>query len=512
MTTVGKSVKDYSTFDPRYIPGCIFWIDPSDSSSLTVDVGNNVTRIRDKSVSANDAITLTTAPKLGTFSTGRTAINFQGSQALQVSDRTKLPNGANSAHSFFTIVESTNNAVQGIMTWGDFGSNNAMEYYLTTGGGAGSPGLAVFQFNQAGSSTFDSTTISGPTILSGTASSTSVRGWRNGNAFSNAASAGLGTNIGTTVSNIGCLNGISIAPLTGRVGEIIIYNRVISDTERQQIEGYLAWKWLVQTNLPVAHPYTSTGRHGPYLTIIRPTDLSNCSLWLDAADPTTITFSTGTSVTSWRDKSAIANNATNSGSGQPVYISSTNSVYFASATVNLVTVSNISASGNTSRTLFMVTDLPNTSSRAILASGTQAANTPPSAFGIDQNAAATQLYAPYVFTAADNLFSVALTGKNCLYAYYDSSVSQIGGGYNFTGFTTRNTTLNTTATPWYLGARPGGTGSVTASFNEIIFYSRAISAQERQQIEGYLAWKWGLTGTLPSTHPFKSFPPLFINP
>ena len=29
----------------------------------------------------------------------------------------------------------------------------------------------------------------------------------------------------------------------------------------------------------------------------------------------------------------------------------------------------------------------------------------------------------------------------------------------------------------------------------------------RQQTEGYLAWKWGLQGNLPSNHPYKNNPP-----
>ena len=34
-----------------------------------------------------------------------------------------------------------------------------------------------------------------------------------------------------------------------------------------------------------------------------PTQVSGCQLWLDAADPATISFSSGTSVSQWNDKS-----------------------------------------------------------------------------------------------------------------------------------------------------------------------------------------------------------------
>ena len=42
---------------------------------------------------------------------------------------------------------------------------------------------------------------------------------------------------------------------------------------------------------------------------------------------------------------------------------------------------------------------------------------------------------------------------------------------------------------------------------EILVYNSAITVAERQQVEGYLAWKWGLQGTLPANHPHKNGPP-----
>jgi hypothetical protein len=45
------------------------------------------------------------------------------------------------------------------------------------------------------------------------------------------------------------------------------------------------------------------------------------------------------------------------------------------------------------------------------------------------------------------------------------------------------------------------------SINEVIFYSATLTQAQRQQVEGYLAWKWGLVGNLPSEHPFKRNPP-----
>ena len=42
---------------------------------------------------------------------------------------------------------------------------------------------------------------------------------------------------------------------------------------------------------------------------------------------------------------------------------------------------------------------------------------------------------------------------------------------------------------------------------EHILYNGNLDTAQRQQVEGYLAWKWGLQGSLPANHPFKKFGP-----
>jgi hypothetical protein len=53
----------------------------------------------------------------------------------------------------------------------------------------------------------------------------------------------------------------------------------------------------------------------------------------------------------------------------------------------------------------------------------------------------------------------------------------------------------------------GNQTSYTGFIQEILFYSNALTTAQQQQVEGYLAWKWGLTGSLPFTHPNAFMPP-----
>jgi hypothetical protein len=43
---------------------------------------------------------------------------------------------------------------------------------------------------------------------------------------------------------------------------------------------------------------------------------------------------------------------------------------------------------------------------------------------------------------------------------------------------------------------------------EVVYTNTALSTADRERLEGYLAWKWGLVANLPAAHPFKNRPPL----
>jgi hypothetical protein len=70
----------------------------------------------------------------------------------------------------------------------------------------------------------------------------------------------------------------------------------------------------------------------------------------------------------------------------------------------------------------------------------------------------------------------------------------------------QNGTTTVTNTLFLNGRNNTNLLSVPAYVAEVIIYSNALDNFGRQQIEGYLAWKWGLTSVLPSTHPYKNSP------
>jgi hypothetical protein len=67
---------------------------------------------------------------------------------------------------------------------------------------------------------------------------------------------GGGVSAGSETGNF-IINGLSTYGLStpSNLGEIVHYNRSLTVSERQRVEGYLAWKWAIQSKLPSTHPY-----------------------------------------------------------------------------------------------------------------------------------------------------------------------------------------------------------------------------------------------------------------
>jgi hypothetical protein len=54
-------------------------------------------------------------------------------------------------------------------------------------------------------------------------------------------------------------------------------------------------------------------------------------------------------------------------------------------------------------------------------------------------------------------------------------------------------------------------GAFRGYIGEIVAFNSQLSTSQRQQVEGYLASKWGLQYSLPSTHPYRTFQPAQIS-
>ena len=69
-----------------------------------------------------------------------------------------------------------------------------------------------------------------------------------------AETSALSTSDPTYTLQLGA-HGNSGFPLTGDYSEFLVFDSQLSTTNQQLVEGYLAWKWGLQGNLPAGHPY-----------------------------------------------------------------------------------------------------------------------------------------------------------------------------------------------------------------------------------------------------------------
>ena len=105
---------------------------------------------------------------------------------------------------------------------------------------------------------------------------------------------------GTTLTTTGLYLGGPSNYFNGSISEVLVFGTTLTNTQRQSMEGYLSRKWGI--TLPTTHPFYGTL---PFNRYFNPTDLPGCSLWLDAADNSTMNSTT--TVTVWNDKSGLSN-------------------------------------------------------------------------------------------------------------------------------------------------------------------------------------------------------------
>jgi hypothetical protein len=98
----------------------------------------------------------------------------------------------------------------------------------------------------------------------GTASSRSSTRINGGNA----TTANTETNAPSTANpdsplTLGRSGDSSTVGLEGWIAEVVICNAILSSSDRQKVEGYLAHKWGLQGNLPSNHPYKNAPPEAP---------------------------------------------------------------------------------------------------------------------------------------------------------------------------------------------------------------------------------------------------------
>jgi hypothetical protein len=253
----------------------------------------------------------------------------------------------------------------------------------------------------------------------------------------------------------------------------------------------------------------------PPQVLLYPRDITGLALWLDAANTASVT-STGNSITGWLDQSGNGRNLTTviSNSGSITYsdaslVFNKTAYMFINTPVNLQSFTvffigkTLATSGNAGNQMIFCAR-PNSGGQSYNATDGLGLyydyNTPPPSSNRFHSSS----------NVPGNVMVDTVTYVDLVLNCYTHNTGQSLSSYLYgsSGTTITSPTRTSTSQGFAVGAEFDKTvykSSITNNFqiNEIIVYTRELNYYERQQIEGYLAWKWGVVGNLPNDHMFK---------
>ena len=248
---------------------------------------------------------------------------------------------------------------------------------------------------------------------------------------------------------------------------------------------------------------SGNGYHGSMQNFFTPGSISNLKLWLDASDSGTITESSG-SVGQWSDKSGNGRNASQStSSSQPIY--SSDKLIF-DGTDDFLSFSNLGISDPITLFMALRPHSLSTDDRILSINGNNyhgclmfGSSTSLQLYNvgwytINSSTALSPNQSTLISLTIDSSHNAAATvngiAQNTLSSsqFLANGVSTNLGGKLFIGSTAYGNTYD-------------------GEFFEVLLLDSAMATNERQKIEGYLAYKWGLVNSLPADHPYKSVTP-----
>jgi hypothetical protein len=260
-------------------------------------------------------------------------------------------------------------------------------------------------------------------------------------------------------------------------------------------------------------------------SVFAPTNFSSLQLWLDASDVGTISTVSGF-VSRWYDKTSNAYQLTQDTDGsRPAYVSSINQVTFSND--RFLNIPQASINNAASYTYYFVFT-PVAALNWIMVKQHNGVNTYNNLSMTNYSGsggANTAGTSQYLYFHPYNAGGIANSGT----ALSLNTLQLIGMNYDGTTFTiTRNGTQlssaagayaiqnATNATNFTMGLWNTGTiqnsGTTHFRMSEFLFYNTGLGAPDRQTVEGYLAWKWGLQWSIPQTHPYKYNNPASLGP
>jgi hypothetical protein len=297
-------------------------------------------------------------------------------------------------------------------------------------------------------------------------------------------------------------NGSSVA--TDTSGTVPTVNQMFIGSERGQyfVNGHIRRIVYYPTRLSneELRALTSYSRNIPLWT---PAQIST-ALWLDAADASTITLN-GSTVSQWNDKSGNGRNVSQpTASAQPTSNTRTlNGLNVLDFNVDIIGRSTPFVTINTPWLVYSVITFDNFTGNPVYI-GLQGAQTTHIGWSSNGN---IQFYNPA--TGVVGLSGSVITANTPALVGVQYDTTNLTGIYNGAAQGSPAVTIPADTALFNIGSHASGASNYfDGAIGEIVFIQSTVSLSNRQKLEGYLAWKWGLQANLPVGHPYKNAPPL----
>lgn len=251
-----------------------------------------------------------------------------------------------------------------------------------------------------------------------------------------------------------------------------------------------------------------------------PTDLDNLAYWFDAADTANMILSSG--VQQWNVRAGNGQLTQATAGSRPTHSTTGRNgrpAVSGDGTIRHMTASVMTGWPNetTTETMFSLTWFPsttNTGFRSIFGHGS-ATTAIRQMCKRDTNGGSVEADRPgaTAATAASDTFvenpaPTMLNVDTILCAEFKSSGIEVfsNGQYTKAKAVAFDSNANSIGTLFRF-PYGGTTGYWNGSLQDLFGYSDELTLAERNRVEGYLAHRWGVSGLLPSGHPYKTYGP-----
>ena len=512
-------------FQPNSIPGITLWVDAAATNTLTLGDSNTVSAWQDLTGNTN----LTSASNYPTYSAtglnGKPTISFAGTTGQYLSNLSppSLYSSLSGFSYFIVLKKNTPDINSYSVPFSIFG--NFTTYFGAINTVVYNPFFANGSYNSTGSngrSYIDNFIILlRITISSGILTLTIYSSYNNTTPFTFTVPYNAGT-AGSQKIYVGTSGVSNNDNFKGLISEILFYNSNLTFYQIQQIEGYMAWKWGIQTSLPTIHPYRSVA---PYTdNTFYPTSIPGICLWLDAKKTTTLTLGASNTVTAWNDLTGNTNltcasnhptyttlngypclSFLNGSNAYPGFVSSPTSLYDGTTSLYVFSVLNVNSLATADNPTHF--GIGNTGDVINIYDSNRGVS--------DNNGGSSLVNAAWTYNGSKFTVNNVATPKNSVILLETIFTSGNQTFYiNGVAGTTRNVSLGTgTANMVYIGnTRYNQDAFAGYMFENIVYRNVVLTQNQRQQIEGYMAWKWGIQTSLPTIHPYYTAAPTIITP